>query len=272
MIKIFVFTSNRPDFIDLQAASFRKYLKDDFEFVVFNNAKLSGDSSYNEINERCKAVGATSIDVQKDSALINKCQGLETTCSIFNPHGVYSIANVAHAYALNWAWQNVISKEKGPIAVFDMDIFLIQPISLIKVLQSHHLCCVYDGKPRSNQGPPIMYMWPTFVIADMAKLPSPETLNWWCGQIENVPVDVGGHTYEYFQAHPELDILNVRRTHFIDSINGDFNPANPSNYDEFTLGDSIVLHYRSGSNWNRRNDEYHRRKTEWLKRRIEEGR
>jgi len=269
VLKIFTFTSNRPDFIDLQMNSFRRHLKEDFEFVVFNNSKLSGDSCYDEINKRCREVGATSIDIQRDLALVEECQKLETACSIFNPHGVYSIANVAHAYALNWAWQNVISKETGPVAIFDSDIFLVQPIKLTDVLYPHQLCCVYDGKPRP-QGPPIMYMWPTFVLIDMARFPDPQTLNWFCGRIENVPVDVGGQTFHYFQAHPELDIFNVPRTHFCDSESGNFDILNPSNYDEFAVGDSVVLHYRSGSNWNRRSPEYHQKKTAWLKQRIGE--
>lgn len=269
MIKIYTFVSNRPDFINLQAYSFRKNLKEDWEFTVFNNAKLSGDSYYDEINTQCKASGATVIDIPRDSALLDKCQGFETSIQILNPNGIYSIANVAHAYALCWAWKNVISKEKGPIAMIDSDVFLIQPIKLTDTLYPHQLCNISDGRARHGGGPPILYMWPTFVLADMAKLPEPETMNWWCGQIEGVPVDVGGQTHHYLQAHPELDVLNLRKVHF--SEDDPTVTVRPANYDEFYLGDSTVLHYRSGSNWNRKDNEYHRRKTEWLKKRIEEG-
>lgn len=267
MIKIFTFVSNRPDFIDLQMYSFRKYLKEDFEFVVFNNARLSGDRSYDEINARCKAVGATSIDVQKDAQLIAECQKLEFTCNIFNPSGIYSIANVAHAYALCWAWNNYISKEKGAIAILDSDVFLIQPVKLTDTLYPHQMANLPDGKTHVD-GRVFHYMWPTFVLADMSRLPDPETLNWWCGRVEGTPVDVAGQTYHYFQAHPDLDVVPIRRLHsgYLDESAC---PVHPANYDEFYLKDGIVLHYRSGSNWNLQVPDYHKKKTEWLKRRIE---
>ena len=269
MIKIFTFVSNRPDFIDLQMESFRKNLKEAFEFVVFNNAKLSGDPAYTAINDRCRAVGATSIDIERDPELVDVCQKQEFTCSVFNPSGVYSIANVAHAYALCWAWKNVISKEKGAIAIFDSDVFLIQPVKLTDTLYPHQMVNVPDGRTHSD-GRVFHYMWPTFVLADMARLPDPETLNWWCGRIDGVPVDVGGQTYRYFQAHPDLDVVPVRRLHsgYLDESAC---PVHPANYDEFYLEDGIVLHYRSGSNWNLMPADYHAQKTGWLKKRIEEG-
>ena len=271
MIKIHTFCANRPDFIEIQRQSFIKNLKEDFEFVVFNNAKYdsTGGADFNGINRQCAQSGVKVIEVQKDPDLIDRCQKIELSCSLFSPSGQYSNANVAHAYALCWAWENYISKETGPIAIFDSDVFLIQPIKLTDTLYPHQLVNIEDGKPHDD-GRVFHYMWPTFVLADMATLPDPPTLNWWCGRIEGVPVDVGGQTYHYFQAHPELDVLSVRRqhSHYFDESQLDFHPAD---YDEFYLKDGTVLHYRSGSNWNHRGPEYHIKKTAWLKKRIEES-
>ena len=275
MIKIFTFASHRVDFIGLQMHSFRKYLKEDFEFVVFNNAKYdwAGGASYNGINEQCGQIGVSVIDIQKDKALLDRCQQVEFSCSMLNPQGLYSNANVAHAYAFCWAWENIMYKEQIPIAIFDSDVFLIQPTKLTDTLNPHHICNISDGKP-SPEGPPILYMWPTFVLLDMVRLPDPQTLNWYCGQIRGVPVDVGGQTHHYLQAHPELDVYDVPKQHFpYPEIAETYPcPVEPPDYDEFYLKDAIVLHYRSGSNWNHRSGDYHQRKTEWLKRRIEEGR
>lgn len=273
MIKIYTFASNRADFITLQAYSFRKHLKEEFEFIIFNNAKfdITGGADYAGIHAVGKAAGAQVIDVVRDMELVNRCQAIESGGPVLASSGQYANANVAHAYALRWAWENHISKEKDIIAILDSDVFLIQPVNLTEELGSHQMLNISDGKPRpAEPDRPILYMWPTFFVADMARLPDAGTLNWWCGRIEGVPVDVGGQTYHYFQAHLDLDVVNVRHLHsyYLDESSCEVHPAN---YDEFYLTNAIVLHYRSGSNWNHQTKEFHQKKTEWLKRRIEEG-
>jgi len=270
LIKIHVFSANRPDFIELQKYTFDKHLKEDYKFVVFNNAQFdsTGGADYDGVHAMGRKLGIEVIDIQKDADLIARCQAIELSCSLFAPQGTYSNANVAHAYAFCWAWENHISKEKGAIAILDSDVFLIQPTKLTDTLYPHQICNIWDGK--SHPDGDIHYMWPTFVLIDMDRFPDPQTLNWWCGRIKDTPVDVGGQTYHYFKAHPELDVLNIRRlnSHYLNTDSCDFTPPN---YDEFYLGDAVVLHYRSGSDWDHKGIEYHKKKTAWLKRRIESG-
>jgi hypothetical protein len=258
MIKIFSFSSNRADFIGLQMHSFRMHLKEDFEFIIFNNALFDNSygRDYENLHQQAEVTGAKMIDIVKDPGLVDRCQKIELSCPLFNSPGLYSNANVAHAYALCWAWENVISKERGAIGIFDSDVFLVDPVKLTDSLYPYQMRNIPDGKPHPD-GRTFRYMWPTFVLIDMTTLPDPETLNWWCGRVENVPVDVGGQTYHYFQAHPSLDVLPVPRKHFQEM-----------NYDEFYLGDATILHYRSGSNWDHQTREFHQQKTEWLKGRI----
>lgn len=265
MLKIFTFGANRPDFVELQLRSFHKHLQEPFDFTVFNNALYdsTGGANYNGLHEVGRAQGIRVIDIQKEQRLVEVCQSMETSCPLFMHSGNYSNANVAHAYALCWAWQNVISRERGPIAIMDSDVFLIEPVRLTDYIQDAVMANIPDGKPYQSEA--VMYMWPTFMLADLARLPEPETLCWWCGRIKGVPVDVGGQTYHYFQAHPELKIFNIPRAHFSDNDAVDFHPAN---YDEFYLDKATVLHYRSGSNWNQRSGEYHAIKTAWLRSRM----
>jgi hypothetical protein len=259
MIKLFTFAANRPDFIGLQMHSFRKHLKEDFELVVFNNSRFdtTGGADYDGIHQRSREAGATVIDVEKDPDLIERCQKIELSGPIFNRQGLYTSANVAHAYALCWAWENYVAKEKGAVGIIDSDVFLVEPIKLTDALVPHVMRNIPDGKPHVD-GRTFMYMWPTFFLADMARLKEPLTLNWWCGRIEGVPVDVGGQTYHYFQAHPELDVAPIKRSY----------SGQPLDYDEFYLNDATILHYRSGSNWNHKSREYHEGKTNWRKERI----
>jgi len=265
VIKIFTFAVNHPEFLRLQMRSFQRYLEEDFEFVIFNNALfdyMNGNNAQSILMEG-QSIGATVIDVEKDQGIIDRCQEMEKSCSIFNRNGQYSNANVAHAYALCWAWEKFISEEKGPIAILDSDIFLIEPTKLTEAIQ-YEGRCIIDGRTHRD-GRVFRYMWPTLFLADMARLPNPKTLSWWCGQIEGVPVDVGGQTHHYLKAHPEIIIEGINREHFSDSESCEFHPAN---YDEFYLNGATILHYRCGSNWDQRSREYHEKKTAWLKGKI----
>ena len=274
MIKIYSFTCHRPDFVALQLYSLRKYLKEDFEFIVLDNSKFGQESGkfYDAFHEQGRQLGVSVIDILKDQNLIDRCQAIELSCPLFNSAGQYTNANVACAYGRCWAWENIISKEQGPIAMLDSDVFLIQPVKLTDSLYPHVICNIPDGRVHQD-GRCFRYMWPTFFLADMARMPDPETLNWWCGRIEGIPVDVGGQSYHYFQAHPGLDVSHITQRHYCYIEGEDWKSLafQPPNYDQFYLKDGIILHYRSGSNWNRMSEDYHAKKTEWLKRRIEEG-
>ena len=76
MIKIYTYSHNRPDFIEPQYNSIKKHVKDDFEFIVFNNERNGGDpgSGYkperiDEIYDVCKKLNIKCIRVELDPEL-----------------------------------------------------------------------------------------------------------------------------------------------------------------------------------------------------------
>lgn len=119
------------------------------------------------------------------------------------------------------------------------------------------------------------YLWEALALLDVPRLPDAGSMSWWCGHLFpdrpgalGVPVDVGGQTYHYLMAHPEVSVEGIGIRLFPDDGRCPFHPAN---YEEFLLGEAEFLHYRGGSNWDRKPAEYHRLKTEWLRRRLEGG-
>ena len=78
-VLIMTYSYNRPDFIEIQNKTFKKFLKDDYTFVVFNDAPQ--EEVANQIIETCNVVLSNSycsrlIDVlyhlKVESALITK--------------------------------------------------------------------------------------------------------------------------------------------------------------------------------------------------------
>lgn len=69
-MKILTSVVNNPEFINIQYHSFKKYMKTDYEFIVFNDAKVWKDYSnfYDnsvkyKIEETCKILGIKYINI-----------------------------------------------------------------------------------------------------------------------------------------------------------------------------------------------------------------
>ncbi len=255
MIKIYTYFHKRPDFADIQIRSLRKYLKEDFELLVFNNAKFDRDTTnYNEINNICNELGVKITDIEKDQAMMNFYLEYEKVIGnkIFSDDGSYLNPNVAVAYSLCYIWEKFMCKENGKVAFLQHDMFLKEPVSFTEYMQDNELCYMPQSRMREN-GVPINYMWNTFFLADLSKLPMPETMSWWCGSVDGIHVDVGGQTYKYLDDNPEVKTCIIPHKEF-----GEFGSQ------KIELGDKSLIHYYRGSNWDRMSDDWHKRKTEWL--------
>jgi hypothetical protein len=265
MIKLFTVAHRRPDFIGLQFQSFQKHLQEPFEFVVFNNAVFDIDkNNYEKIKTVCSKIGIQAIDIVRTSAIEDPCQVQESVFpSLFLPNGTYSNANIACAYPLCWAWKTHICWEKTPICFLESDMFLMAPIKLSDFLQGYDIG-FHPMQYRLGDRISDINMHSGMILTNPSLLPSPETMDWYCGTAKGIPVDVGGQTYKYLQAHPGLRQLHIGATPTVDEA--DFTGID---YEWYSIsGNPIVLHYRAGSNWNQKSAEYHEKKTKWLQEKL----
>jgi hypothetical protein len=260
----------RSDLIELQLQSFRKHLKDEFEFVIFNNAEPDVRPAIHEsINQVCRDLNIRCIAIQKDPLLLERCATFEypQNLPLLNARGQYSLPGIGNEYSLCWAWQNFISKEKELACLMHSDVFLIADSKPSDILQRYDLCYNPQARPGIRE-----YMWEVFVLFNMAKLPQPETINWMGGKIGEFGGDTSTQTSRYLEAHPDLRIGHTCGSVFFDD------PSLPHStrpvYEVIALeGKPIALHYTSASNWDNQSAEYHRTKTDWLRKVLarEEG-
>lgn len=254
-MKIFTFAHKRPDFIPLQNRSFKRHVKGDFEFVVFNNAVFDRGREYDEINQVCKNESIRVFDVQMDAEICDHAAKLETNIGHQGAFtdGRYTNANVACAYPLCWAWRRIMSKANEPVLLLHSDVFLVGDLNPTEVLRETDMVFIPQARPNG-----VRYAWEAFVL--IGQIPEPETMDWWCGSVNGQLVDVGGQTHHYFAAHPELRIKHIREKY--QDYEGSI----------FHIDDKpVALHYFRGSNWNNKSKEYHRAKTEWLKGMLNES-
>src|SRR5271165_385891 len=102
-VKIYTIHYNRPDFIQWQYDSLKAHLKDEYEYIVVNNAKE--EIFRQHIN--------------------NICSSLKINC--IETHYTDELAGKHHANALNYIWQNYMSNDIDAYSlIIDCDVFLIK--------------------------------------------------------------------------------------------------------------------------------------------------
>ena len=258
MINIFAFTSNRSDLIELQLKSFQKYIQEDFTFTILNNAKFDRPAEKVKIDEMCGKLGISVFDVERVQSLEDKCNAVEKSCTVFNRQGSWSNPNCAGCYGCFYTWEFHIMKEKGAVCLLHPDMFFTRPIKLTDYLVTTPLCFMPQSRP--NLGG--IHMHDALVLADMSRLPNPEQINWWGSFVNGIVTDIGGQSFFYLKAHPELNPTLIQQYFVPDDPTTDFHP---SEYENISIDDKpIGIHYLRASNWNHRSPEYHTLKTKWL--------
>lgn len=256
-VLIITHSYNRPDFIEIQHKTFQHFLKDDYEFVVFNDAVEKPIKE--KIYTICKKLGIRCVRIP---------QQIHAKPYLYrHPGEDYQHPCARCANVIQYSLDTLGFSHDDIVVIFDSDMFLIQEISFRNLLGSNYIVAVPQLRNH------VHYIWNGLVIFNMTLLPDTSSLNFNSGVIEGQPCDVGGYTYYYFKNHPEVTIRRTRPIH-ISSINLENDLMNlrpeiisylqkkPDNV-EFFL-DFSILHYRGGGNWNYRSAEYHRTKTDML--------
>jgi hypothetical protein len=283
--KLLVFTHsyNRPDFIEIQYKTFKKFLHDEYEFIVFNDGSSEHDAR--SIENICTSLGIACIRIPQeihDRPYLFRLarEGRHSPC--------VRCANVVQ-YSLN----EYGFKHDDLVMIIDSDMFLIKDFSVRDFLHGFALA----GLDQERAG--YHYLWNGLVFMDVTRLAEKETLNFNCGELFGVPVDVGGNTYYYMRAHPEVKVRYFDEINLIDlrcqkcqresSQDGagrifrhicthnsqvlerrTFDPITISFiqqniYNSQFLVNNSFFHYRSGTNWDGQPAHVHAIRTQVLR-------
>ena len=190
-VLIFTYSYNRPDFIEIQYKTFKKFLKDDYEFIVFNDARES--TMEERINAMCRKYGIHCIRIPQ--SIHNKPYLQRWPGESFNAPAVRN-SNVV-MYSLD----QVGFVHKGIVALLDSDMFLIKDFSIKEEYMKN-----YNLAGLEQQRGTISYLWIGLAFLDMNTMPNHRSINFNCGRVGNTPVDAGGQTYNYLHDNPDVKI------------------------------------------------------------------
>jgi hypothetical protein len=275
-VLIFTYAYNRPDFVEIQHKTFQKFLEDEYEFVVFNDAVDS--SIHRQIHAICAQYSIRCIDIPQaihDQPYLPR-----------EPEEWYHAPAVRNVNVVQYSLNTLGFAHDDVVMLIDSDMFLVKKFNISRYMAGYDLAglkCLKEG---------VTYLWIGIAFLNMATMPNKTTINFNCGRVGKVSVDAGGHTHDYLVSNPQV------RTRYFDNFyincyGGNTITSRAHNMQdkqyttqllrrlgfnnlaidlieagahriEFLL-DNHFFHYRSGTNWNHQSNKYHDAKTRLFK-------
>jgi hypothetical protein len=268
-MKVITAVVNNPIFIQIQYYTLKKYMKCDYEFIVFNDAKSFPDYSNggdvnikNIIEETCKKLGITYINIPNQN------------------HTKNTNAADRCADSMNYILKfQLLNPDK--YLLIDSDMFLVDNFD-ISTYENYDCAVVLQSRNNFTTN----YIWNGIYYFDFNKIKNKQLLNWNCKpgcdvggmmerwlyeQTKNIPnTDEIRHTNKvfhnddiYYIKHlwsgswdereiPENLKDNAKLIHFIKT-----DPRNQNGKFYCEIYDNKFLHYRAGGNWEKRNMNIH---------------
>lgn len=246
-LTVFSFAVNDKFPIKTQINQFKKNIKDNYEFILLNDA--NNNEMIDSINNIAKDMSVKCIRVPQD---IHK---------YYNP-------SVAYAEALNWLVLThiPINKDKYElILIVHSDVFPLIPLHVSNIIGSQTIASTMEVR---NTGIDIVdYIYPAFTIINTKTIREPQLLDFNCGKVERTingvktytGLDTGGMTYKYIDKYksdikfiPHYQIYGVVPDYgdkTVEYLKYDYKicKKNKLNSGWFAEG---FYHYVAGSQWN----------------------
>ncbi len=257
--KVLVMTHvfNEAEFIHWQHATLAKFLKDDYEYIVFNDAPEGQAAT--DINTICSSLNIRCTRVP---------QSIHAPPYYLPRKRHFGGPSAECAETIQYMYNTRALKHNGIVVIIDADMFLTREFSVEKFLKDQEVA----AQPQARQGKhsKIEYFLPNLMFFNMSKLKDKKSMNFNLGKIDGVRCDTAGHTSDYVKYHPKLKWIRTDLEYELtDQIPVDeqvrhyflSHPklhliATSKHYEcEFCV-QFAFLHFRAGSNWSAKSPEW----------------
>lgn len=184
---------HKPEFIELQYKTFKKFLSDEYEYVVFNDA--SDNRLSKEIDSICLDYGIRSIKVPQ-----------ELHSSVYAPVPKYNPQThvaVRHSVVIEYSLKKLAFDHDDIILMIDSDMLLVRPLNIKEYMKSIDIAALI--RPMFG----INFIWPGLVFLNIPNLPDRENLSFNILCMNNFELDTGAATYFYLRDHPEINFKKI---------------------------------------------------------------
>lgn len=235
-VKIYTWADKSPEFLKIQYETIKKFVKDkDWEFIVFNNVPAPKADRQKEIKKICKELGIKCLDVRFRSFV----SGAAQIC----------------AWGIFWAFHRFFRWEKDTIhVIFDSDMFFINEFNFNEFLADNDISAIHQRRGD------IEYLWNGFVVMRGGNLPDKNHFDYRLATINGERTDVGGRLYWWLKRNPNLKIRYMNHTGHLDVSKAEILPEVLRNEYKpefcFQFIENSILHYRAGSNWDKKSKKF----------------
>jgi hypothetical protein len=233
-VSIFSFAVNDKFPFDIAFRQYKKFLKDPFEFIIFNDAMNT--QMENNIN-----VLANSISV--------KCVRV--------PQNIHRIQNPSEGYAstLNWAiHEYALNNGHEIVVLIHTDVFPICDVSIHDIIGNNIVASTSEFRIVDGKG--ITYLYPALTMVNMMLLSNVRELDF--GLTNGL--DTGGKTKDFILNHPQsVKFLNNHQASYMQAIlkgqplaeyfSADIDICRQHGLSAGWVADGLY-HYMAGSQWN----------------------
>ena len=254
--KVLVMTHcyNTPEFIPYQYNTFKKFLSNEYEFIVFNDAPHK--PTFNKIHAVCDSLGISCVDVP---------QNIHSSSTPYLPRGPGIGGPSAEcADTIQYMLDVMGFDYPGIVVIVDSDMFLIRNLNIKDLMKDTHVAA--HPQTKTSLLGSATYFLPNLMFFNMELLEDKKSLNFNLGKVDGAITDTGGYTHYYIKQHPNLKWLSTNIAFgrliddkspgldpevfsFLKSNDKLFNLANETAWDHEFYMDYTFLHFRAGSNW-----------------------
>lgn len=207
-VRFLTFHYNKPELISLQHQAFKKFIQDDYELIVFNDAKTSDMEAL--IKAECEKCGIRCVRYEQEwhgsNPLTDQVLKWQQDPAVvrlpyffaFSREEIAQQASVRHCHVIQYALEQFGYDHDDIVAIVDGDLLPIRPVSIKQLMQGTSI--VATMKPEVD----VPYFWVTFIAMDMPNLPNKRELTLSLDCINGVMHDSGAHSYFYIKSHPEV--------------------------------------------------------------------
>jgi len=250
-VKIYTFPDKAPYFLPWQAKALKDHLKDDYEFIVINNA--SSESLDRDIKNHCSALAIQCIEAeQKDFS-----------------HQVFACSS-----PIQECIDKYISKDRDCInVIMDSDLFLMRDFSFNELMDGYDIGMLSQSRDLGAGFGLIEYAW-NCLLCFNTTMPDVDKFKMWPGTINHAPCDVGGMSYFYFLYHPEVKIRKIPTTSIITNHTEvvELIPERVRHLYKFEWDMEIIegsfLHFRGGSRWDNKPKVFYIEKEQFIQKLV----
>lgn len=267
--KTYIYTTqfNMPEYINIQYESLMKYFKNDFKYIVINDAKLTGDLTNfgqsnlcDKITNICKELNVDSIRFPQELHK-NRIVLFPDTKEPNTENAVTRCADVVQ-FCIKHFTENY---NDGYLMILDADMFFINNFDVNHFMNNYNVAGI-----KQRMG----YLWNGILVFDSVL--NLNKLNFDCGYVNNEPVDVGGQTYFFMEKYKEeIKYKPVTCSHYTfpntyENLNNKLQSLllkyselrNDNSANKEIILNQCILHIRSGGNWDYRTKEFKYRELE----------